>query len=187
MTIKDLTPPAMEPLDLAYAKTFLRVDHDDEDTLIGDMIIAARMHIEKMISASLIRRRQVYTTSALSDSGLYINHGPVETVHAVKAIDSRGETFEIALSDVDIDLRAIPSRLSLRAPLRWKDFGTNARHVEVEIDAGYGPEADDIPMPLRQAVMLLLAQNYQHREADNQPPVPLMVDALLMPYRSIKL
>ena len=119
MTIKDLSPPATEPLDLAYAKTFLRVDHDVEDALISDMITAARMHIEKMIAASLITRRQVYTTAALSDSGLYINHGPVETVHAVRAIDGKGAVFDVALADVDIDLRAIPSRLCLNAPLRW--------------------------------------------------------------------
>ena len=187
MSIKDLSPPASEPLDLAYAKIFLRVDNDDEDALIGDLITAARVRVEQMIRTSLITRRQVYTTDRLSDSGFYINHGPVETVHSVKAIDKDGAEFDLLLSDVDIDLRAVPAKLCLREPYRWRNFGSGARQVEVEFDAGYGPGAADVPMPLRQAVMLLLAQSYEHRSSGDTPPVPLMVDALLMPYRSLKL
>lgn len=187
MSIKDLSPPATEPLDLAYAKTFLRVDNAGEDALIGDLITAARMRVEQMIRAALITRRQSYQTSKLSDAGLYINHGPVTAVHGVKAVDADGAELDLMLSDFEIDLRAIPARLCLREPYRWKNFGAGTRYVEVEIEAGYGATAADVPMPLRQAVMLLLAQSYEYRDAENQPPVPLMVDALLMPYRSIKL
>ena len=47
-------------------------------------------------------------------------------------------------------------------------------------------------MPLRQAVLLLLAQSYEYRGQDSAPPkvpptVPMMVDALLMPYRGVRL
>lgn len=185
MPIKDLSPPGIEPVSLSYAKTFLRVDHDAEDDVISDLIISARMRAEHMIRASLISRRQLYSTETLSDAGLYINHGPVSAVHSVKTFNAAGDETVIPLDDLQIDLRAVPARLCLKPPARWRDYG--ACRAEVEIDAGYGAAANDVPMPLRQAVMLLLAQSYEFRGEGEAPPVPMMVDALLMPYRSLKL
>lgn len=187
MTVKDLTPPPTEPIDLAYAKTFLRVDHDEEDALISDLIRASRERTERQIRTSLITRRQLYTTDCLSDSGVFINHGPVTAVHDLKVIDPSGSVAGVSPTDYQVDLRSIPAHLCLRAPFRWHDFAGPAAHVEIEIDAGYGTEAADVPMPLRQAVLLLLAQSYEYRDRPDIPPMPMMVDALLMPYRSIKL
>lgn len=185
MPIKDLTPPSAEPINLDYAKIFLRVDTASEDALIADLIVSARMRVEQMIRASLITRRHVYATDKLSDAGLYINHGPVTAVHEVRAVNKEGEETILAPTDYRVDLRSVPARICLVSPRRFCDYG--AQSVEAELDAGYGAAASDVPMPLRQAVMLLLAQSYEHRDKDSYPPVPMMVDALLMPYRSLKL
>lgn len=187
MSIKDLAPPGVEPIDLAYAKNFLRVDSDAEDTLISDMIVSARLRVEQMIRASLITRRQLYTTSKLSDSGVFINHGPVQSVHAVKAIDDAGHEVDLLPSDYQVNLRSVPAHISLQDPYRWSQYGSGTRYVEIELDAGYGALAEDIPMPLKQAVLLLVAQSFEYRNSAGAPPVPMMVDALLMPYRSLKL
>ena len=187
MSIQDLSPPGAQPIDLAYAKSFLRVDHDHEDAVILDMITSARIRVEQMIRAALISRRQLYTTSKLSDAGAYINHGPVKTVHSVKAIDKDGGEFDLWPADYRVDLRAVPAQLCLREPYRWRHYGEGAVTLEIELDAGYGAAPEDIPMPLRQAVMLLTAQSYEHRGAGETPPASMMVDALLMPYRSLKL
>ena len=168
-------------------KNFLRVDSDAENTLISDMIVSARIRIEQMIRSSLITRRQKYTTSKLSDSGLYINHGPVQTVYAVSAFDDDGHEIELWPADYSVNLRAVPAHLCLTAPYRWSHYGSGARYVEIELDAGYGAEPSDIPMPLRQAVLLLAAQSFEYRDKPETPSVPMMTDALLMPYRSIKL
>jgi uncharacterized phiE125 gp8 family phage protein len=41
-----LTPPAVEPVPLADAKAYLRVEHDDDDDVISGIIEGARLQIE---------------------------------------------------------------------------------------------------------------------------------------------
>jgi uncharacterized phiE125 gp8 family phage protein len=45
--LKLITPPAVEPITLAQAKLFLRVDIADDDTLITGFITAARQYAER--------------------------------------------------------------------------------------------------------------------------------------------
>jgi len=58
MAVTDINPPALldEPVTLDYAKVFLRVDNDDEDALIADLIRAARERVERLINSALITR-----------------------------------------------------------------------------------------------------------------------------------
>ena len=58
--------------------------------------------------------------------------------------------------------------------------------VSVIFTAGYGVSTDDIPAPLRQAMLLLVTNAYEHR-TDVPETMPLMVDALTMPYKVLGL
>src|SRR6185295_11579020 len=49
-----LTPPAVEPVTLAEAKAYLRVEHDDDDDVIGALIAGARIHVEAQTRRALI-------------------------------------------------------------------------------------------------------------------------------------
>ncbi|MEQ1619683.1 MAG: head-tail connector protein, partial [Terricaulis sp.] len=57
MTITILTPPASEPITLAEAKLFLRIDQTAEDPLITTLIAAAREAVEVACGRALITRR----------------------------------------------------------------------------------------------------------------------------------
>lgn len=55
-TLKPLTTPAVEPLSLPDAKHFLDVTHDDDDTLIADLIVAARLQCEHLTGRDFVNQ-----------------------------------------------------------------------------------------------------------------------------------
>ena len=187
MSMTDITAPPIEPISLAGAKEFLRVDHDHEDALITDMIRAARERIEAMARTSLITRRRAYTSSRLCTATLFINHSPIRFIHKVSVIDANDNAQEVPLSELSINRRASPVSIRAKSRALLSDYAVDPVAVVVELDAGYGTETHAVPMQLRQAVLLLLAQHYEHRDAVLMRPVPMLVDALLMPYRTVRL
>ena len=187
MSITDINAPPIEPVSLSGAKEFLRVDHDHEDALIADMIIAARLRIEQMARTSLITRRRLFTTQRICVSGVRLNHGPVNQVHKVSLVQANGTIIDIPLSELRINLRASPVNILVSSRELFSDYAADASALSIEFDGGYGAEKENVPMQLRQAVLLLLAQHYEHRDAAISRPVPMLVDALLMPYRTVRL
>ena len=79
----------------------------------------------------------------------------------------------------------MPSGTALPAP------GVAALGIEIQFTAGFGAAATDVPAPLRQAILLLVAHWYENRE----PVVagiaatrfPDAVIGLLEPYRMRRL
>ena len=67
----------------------------------------------------------------------------------------------------------------------------HGRPVEITFTAGYGGTAAAVPAAIRQAMLLLIGQWYDNREAVTVgaagSPMPMAVDALLAPYRRIQL
>ena len=49
-----LVGPAVEPVTLAEAKSYLRVQHDDDDDVIAALIAGARVHVEAQTRRALI-------------------------------------------------------------------------------------------------------------------------------------
>ena len=187
MSITDINAPPIEPVSLAMAKEFLRIDHDHEDTLIEGFIQAARERIESMGRLSLISRRRAYSSARVCAGRLVINHSPVKYVHKVSVIDGNDNAIEIPKNEIYINTRARPAVVEVRRRDLISDYAADPAAIIAEFEAGYGSSPEDVPMQLRQAVLLLLAQHYEHRDDALTRPVPMLVDALLMPYRTVRL
>lgn len=172
MTLTDLSPPPTGPVTLAAAKTFLRIDHVDEDDFIRDLIDVAARQIEARCGVSLITRPQRLTKpSVLTDTG----HGIYLTRYPILSIESVTQNDEAL--PIEGNLKGRPVFLNVKAK----------GSVTVDFAAGFGDAPEDIPTPLRQGVLLLLAHLYEYRNGDGPPGFPMMVDALIQPYRGIRL
>src|SRR6185295_19907165 len=66
-----LTGPAVEPVTLAEAKLFLRVEHDDDDDLIAALVAGSRIHVEAQTRRALITQTWRLTRDAWPRSGRF--------------------------------------------------------------------------------------------------------------------
>jgi uncharacterized phiE125 gp8 family phage protein len=185
-----LAGPAVEPLTLAEAKMFLRIEHDDDDDVIGALIAAARTHIEQKTRRALIAQSWRLVRDAWpADGRLAVTPVPLQQVAAARVHNEDGSTTAIDPQAFVVDGAAAPAILafaswSLPAP------GRSVAGIEIDIDVGYGAEPADVPEPLRQAVRLLLAHWYENRALVAQRAggmLPATVAALIAPYRVLSL
>jgi len=184
-----LTPPVNEPLTLAEAKAFLRVEHGDDDAVIIALIAAARVHVEAMTRRALLAQTWRFVLDAWPRDGRFAPRiGPLRELVAVRLVDADGEARAIDgesfFVDVGANVIAAPC-FALPAP---RSHGRARAGIELDVRCGYGADADDVPADLRQAVRLLLAHWYDHRVATADGAlVPASVSALIAPYRMLAL
>jgi uncharacterized phiE125 gp8 family phage protein len=184
-----LAAPAVEPLTLVEAKRWLRVDHADDDGLIGSLIKGARERIEARTGRAIIAQpwRIVLDCWPRSER-IPLPVLPVISVTAVRLFNAAGAASVLATTLYALERGAEPPCLTVTgAPAP----GRARSGIEIDLVAGYGPSPADCPEPLRQVIRLLVVAAYEARGPERagapQPAVIEAVDRLIEPYRQIKL
>ena len=191
-------PPAAEPVSLSDAKAWLRAGHADEDALIGDLIASARARVERLTGLALIIQSWRETLDAwparrLSACGQAFAVGvrPLISVEAVTSYDVEGAA---TLWD-PAEYRVEPGeagRLIAVLPFTLPQPGRAAGGIELDYTAGFGAEPDDVPAPLREAILRLVGDAYAGVERAESARrgdagLPDGVEALLRPWRRVRL
>ena len=179
--------PPLEPVTVAEAKAHCRVDGTAEDTLIASLILTSRLHVETALGLALITqswRLLLDCWPAAKDFELPLR--PLQTIDEVRVLSAAGDPTIIAAGDYLADAASTPPRL-VRTGVIWKQPGQVANGIEIDFTAGYGDAAADVPAPIRQAVLLLIAHWYEHRDpidvGSSETIIPAVVSDLLAPYR----
>jgi uncharacterized phiE125 gp8 family phage protein len=184
-----LTPPATEPLSLAQAKLFLRVEHDDDDDMIAALIAGSRIHVEARTRRALITQSWRLARDAWpADGRIAVLPAPLRALVAARVYQEDGTTQALELDAFTLDKVSAPGVLAF-AKGAMPAPGRLAGGVELDIEVGYGDDAEDVPQPLRQAIRLLVAHWYENRAAAGERAalLPADVAALLAPYRVLSL
>ena len=198
MTIVLLVPPAAEPVSLADAKAWLRVDTDAEDALVTSLVVTARGAVEAFTGRVLVSQTWRLTFDAWPDvacrpcfgvaraaTAVSIPLTPVAGITAVRVFDAAG--VPQILPPTAYTLRGEPYRhwLEVAAP---PQPGRSHGGIEIDVVCGYGAPTD-VPQPLRQAVLMLVARLFENRgdDADIQHLMRGAAHGLLAPYRRSRL
>ena len=184
--------PAIEPVTLAESKAHLRLDGDAEDTLIASLIVTSRLHIEAGLGLALITQGWSYFLDAWPvGRELALPLRPVQSIAAVKVYAADESVETLAPESYLVDGVGPPARIVRRSDAAWPRPTRVASGIEVAFLAGYGAAAASVPAPIRQAILLLVAHWYEHREPIEVgapgTSVPVMVGDLLKPYRTARL
>jgi len=205
--LKLKTPPAVEPLTLTEVKLHLRLDSGTaEDTLLTGLIKVAREYCETFQRRAYITQTWRYWLDKWPDpiSALHLYSSvkvnmphlaptdikiPLPQLQSVTAItyyDTPDAPSTMAASDYFVDTVSAPGRVVLTYGKFWPSITLRpANGICIEFVAGYGDSADLVPQSAKQAMLLLIGQWYENREATGQVSKELefTVNALLWPDR----
>lgn len=167
--------PASEPVTLAEAKLYLRVDGTSEDTLIADLITSARIAAEDYLNRSLITQSWKLAYNGCAAEQVRLPRGPVIAISSVTAIDRAGAPTVINGSTYYID--------ASREMLVF-DSAVLAHRVEIVYSAGYG-DAAAVPRPIKYAILAHVAALYERR-GEGEDRLPPQSIGLLAPFREVR-
>lgn len=170
-----------EPITPDEAKLHLRVLHDDEDSLITGLIIAAREWVEHFTGHILVRR-DVTQRVKWSDPRLFAWPIATDATLTVTYLDSAGT--EQALADARLIFGNSYAQI---APAFGSNWPVAYSPATVTVEAGYATP-EEVPQSLKQAMLLLVGHYYVNRQAVSDKAtteVPMAVEALCRPYRAV--
>lgn len=180
--------PATEPVTVAEAKAHLRIDSAAEDLLLASLIITSRLQIEAGLGLALITQVWRETRDALPCNGVIeLPLSPVKSVDLVRIVTADGTWSVLPPSAYDVDTASRPARVVRAATAVWPIPGRVANGVEITFTAGFGAHGGDVPAPLKQALLMLVAHWYEHRDPSEigtaADGIPAQVSALIAPYK----
>jgi uncharacterized phiE125 gp8 family phage protein len=192
MTLVMTSGPLAEPVSIAEAKAHMRIDSSAEDALIASLIVTSRLHIEAALGLALLTQAWSYFVDAWPRSReIVLPLKPVQSIATVRVWAQDGTSQTVPPDAYTLDGEGNPPRLVLSRSAAPPAPGRSASGIEIAFSAGYGDAGTDVPAPIRQALVLLVAHWFENREplrADAaQAEIPHMVSTLLAPYRGRRL
>ncbi|SFV35878.1 phage conserved hypothetical protein, phiE125 gp8 family [Devosia crocina] len=162
MTSYLLAGPAEEPVSLAEAKGFLKVDDGAEDGLITTLIGAARLHVEGITGKALLAQNWRMVLDDWPDDGVVkLPVAPLIAIIAISVTDGNGASHDLPLDQ----FRSEPDRLIVPRVVVGMPRMQERQGIEIDFTAGSGAEPADVPPDLRQAILGLVAHWHEHRDA----------------------
>jgi uncharacterized phiE125 gp8 family phage protein len=210
MGLKLIAAPENEPISLVQAKAHLRVDSTDQDDLIEALITAAREKVEEETGRALITQtweialdyfvappdlRYVAYPYLTPAKALLLPKPPLRSLLRVSYYDGNGDEALLhdevgsptVISDLVVDTYSAPGRLVPASGGNWPSVQDRANAVTIRYSCGYGDTGESVPMPLRQAMLLLIGHWFSVAEAVNigniSTELPMTVEYLLQSHR----
>lgn len=184
MTSILIAAPAVEPLTVADLRAQLRLACETEDGLLADYIKAAREHVERLTGRALVTQGwRLYLDAWPEGRAVRLPVAPVQSINSITIYDATGIPHALSPDKWSLGRDVAPARVKVSL-----DTGVPSRSMmgaEIEFSAGYGATADAVPEAFKQAIRLLVAHWFEHREEGGVvlDSIPHGVDRLVAPYK----
>jgi len=191
MLLSLVTPPAETPVSLNEAKAHLRVEHTDEDALINGLIAAATAEIDGRdgyLRRALVTQTWDYWLPRFPLARrILIPMPPLRDVVSIKYLDGNNLEQTFAAENYEVVGNDEQGYVALNIASSWPLTYDREKAVTIRFEAGYG-EAKDVPVNVRQGILLRVADLYMNRGDESaSPELNTAVKRLYAPSRRVVL
>jgi len=176
-----VAPPSDLPINLAEAKSHLRVETGDDDGYINDLIATATDYLQQTTNLKLITQTWRQYVDGLNQHGsVVLEARPPQSIAEVTVFDAEGNSSVVPIENYQFHQYGNPAELVIHLSNPCSVF-------EIDIIAGFGDTGADVPDVLKRAILVLIAHWYEFRGAVSAFEQPLSLpsgfDALIAPFR----
>lgn len=165
-----VTEPAIEPLTYEEVCSHLRISTFDESvdllvkTKVENLIKAVRIDTERYLGRSLLTQTwRLYLDNFPADQYITIPLPPLQSVSSITYDDYLGVSTTFDVSNYIVDIYSEPGQIMLGYMSTWPSYTPKTvNSVAVNFVCGYGTLAEDVPEPIRQAILIALADLYEN-------------------------
>lgn len=196
LSLRLITPPAVEPVSLAQAKLQLKVDDSADDALIGAYVIAARQYIETKINRAIFNQTwklslDQFPSHNYAEGTALTTTRPSQleyrfwvgyeiklpkpscvSVTSITYLDGTGTRQTLDPSLYAVDTVAEPARVVPAAGLYWpymvQYIPGSVEVIYVAGTYGDGVTVNTCPQTIVVAMLLLISHWYEHRDASSK-------------------
>jgi uncharacterized phiE125 gp8 family phage protein len=170
---------ALPAVTMSEAQAYVRIETGEEEAVLAGLIRTASAICESFINQVVIARDFMAEMPA-SDCWERLPVTPVASIVALDALDAFGVATALPASSYAIDIDSSGDGwVRLAEPL-------GASRVRVSGTAGIASDENQVPEPIRQGVLRLVAHLFTTRDGIGGD-VPAAVTALWRPYRRMSL
>ena len=186
MSVVVSSDPATDPVTVTEAKSHMRVDTSDDDTLIGGLITGATLYAQTYTNRAFVTQTLELRIDSFPATEIRLPRSPSQSITSIVYVDTDGATQTWASSNYVIDSNSKPARLRPDFNVDWPSVREQMDAATITLVAGYGA-ASDVPEGIKLAIKHLVAHWYENREGSTVDMkvhlVPLAINALLTQYR----
>lgn len=183
-----VTPPAAEPVTLAEAKAWAKIDTTEDDPLLVVLITTATEAAQEYMRRSIITQTHMLTLDSLPNPlESYLGEGvydlpssvlsgslptsielplpPLVSVESVTTYNTSGTSsvFDAA------NYYTSGQRLNLNQDAAWPSDLRARRSCEITYVAGYGDTSSSVPSPIKTAILMHIQSMYDARIVCDMP------------------
>lgn len=153
-------PPATEPLTLEQVKQHLRVEHDEDDTLVAGYLAAAREEFERVGNRAIVAQTCELQLACFLPE-IRLPRPPIQAVQAITYLDANGDQQTLAADQYRVLRYEEPARIVPAYNVVWPITYEVADAVTISYVAGWG-----VPLQVDPATDELTADGRTYADDD---------------------
>jgi uncharacterized phiE125 gp8 family phage protein len=192
-----IDPVEVEPIELEEARVHLRIEafgspleHPD-DNYVTALITASRMWCEEYLERALSTQTLQIAFDKFT-AKIALPGAPIQSIEEITYLDTSGARQTVDPEIYELDMHR--NQVTLLYGEVWPTALEYTNSVQIEYVAGYtigvSPDLFPFPLPIKQAMLLIIGNLYENRQQDllantrlSLNSLPMGVYTLLQPYR----
>lgn len=137
----------------------------NEDDLLNSLIEAARKAMETHLNRAIITQTwYFYFNDFPASDRMRLGMGTLQSVTSVKYTDTDSSQSTFSTDYYEADTVAVPGEIVLKYGQSWPSATLKTVNpIVVEAVVGYGASSSYVPENIRQAILILISDLYEHR------------------------